>query len=509
MLVPERVLENFGLSARQARKQTWSTRALRGIGALTYRHAKLILALLVVVVAVAIWGITRIQINDNYARRFVKGHPIRDADIALNKHFSGTYTAYLILEGRKSARPTTEDIAKIKHDLVQYAQQVANEYTEAPRLAQQICHTFPRLAEQSDTFEGFLGAAIQSMEAHSADASDDEFYAWQELQSFFGLEVEKLKTFKRPEVLEYLAGLQAHMEQTGLIGRSQSAADVVRKVNQELIDGQPRNFRIPATVQGVAECYMQFQQSHRPHELWHLVTPDYQRANVWIQFANGDSRSTEAAVRALDAYLSTHAPPVPLDHRWAGLHYINLVLEGRLVWGFLRSLVGSFLIVFVMMTVLFRSPLWGLLCMAPLTITLVAIYGTTGLIGKDYDLPIAVLSALSIGMAVDFAIHFLQRGRMTYRKTGSWQATIPKMFGEPARAISRNVLVIAIGFLPLLTAPLVPYKTTGLMLFAILTSSGIVTLLALPAVLTVAEKTFFGKITKRDSQSAETVEAVA
>ena len=31
-----------------------------------------------------------------------------------------------------------------------------------------------------------------------------------------------------------------------------------------------------------------------------------------------------------------------------------------------------------------------------------------------------------------------------------WEATAPKVFGEPARAIARNIIVIAAGFLPLL-----------------------------------------------------------
>ena len=67
------------------------------------------------------------------------------------------------------------------------------------------------------------------------------------------------------------------------------------------------------------------------------------------------------------------------------------------------------------------------------------------------------------------------------------------MFGEPARAISRNVMVIALGFLPLMLARLVPYKITGLMLFGILSISGVVTLLALPSQwrLAAGESSFF------------------
>jgi hypothetical protein len=52
-------------------------------------------------------------------------------------------------------------------------------------------------------------------------------------------------------------------------------------------------------------------------------------------------------------------------------------------------------------------------------------------------------------------------------------------------------LVIAIGFLPLLAAPLIPYKTVGIFLCAIMALSGAVTLLALPSILKLAEKALF------------------
>ncbi|MDY6950373.1 MAG: efflux RND transporter permease subunit [Thermodesulfobacteriota bacterium] len=493
MMIPKEKLKDFGLAVHQQDRQGRLTRMLQAMGSLTYDHAKAVLALAAVLVALSLWGITQIQINDNYAKRFAKSHPIRKADTALNKHFAGTYTAYLILEGKKDEKPTQRQVQRITEDLIRFAQEIHGDYESAPRLANLLSEELLFFANKSKSLEAFLHAAVAYIQKISSESSDKDFYAWQELENFFGLEIEGLKVFKRPEILEYMADLQAHLEKSGLIGKSTSVADVVRKVNQELIDGKPQNFRIPSKLQGVAECYMQYQQSHRPHDLWHLVTPDYMQANIWMQFPSGDSKNTRAAVKAVDQYFKNHRPPHELAYRWAGLHYINLVLEAKLVWGFLKSFVGSFLVVFVMMSFLFRSALWGLLCMVPLTITLVAIYGITGLIGKDYDLPIAVLSALSIGMAVDFAIHFIERSRRAYGEKGSWKAIVPKIFGEPARAISRNVLVIAIGFLPLLVASLVPYKTTGIMLFAILSVSGLITLLVLPAILTLMERRFFKK----------------
>ena len=65
------------------------------------------------------------------------------------------------------------------------------------------------------------------------------------------------------------------------------------------------------------------------------------------------------------------------------------------------------------------------------------------------------------------------------------------MFGEPARAIFRNVIVIAVGFTPLLFAPLRPYITVGFFLAAILFVSGTGTLILLPALVKSARKLLF------------------
>ncbi len=71
---------------------------LQVVGKITFQRTKMLLCLFTLLVGVGVWGITKIQINDNYAKRFIKSHPVRKADVALNKHFAGTYTAYLVLE---------------------------------------------------------------------------------------------------------------------------------------------------------------------------------------------------------------------------------------------------------------------------------------------------------------------------------------------------------------------------------------------------------------------------
>lgn len=222
-----------------------------------------------------------------------------------------------------------------------------------------------------------------------------------------------------------------------------------------------------------------------------MVTPDYGQTAVWLQLTSGDNQDMERVIEATDAWLTRNPPPANVSVEWAGKTYINRVWQQEMVAGMLKSLLSAFLVVFVMMAFLFRSVRFGLLAMLPLSTTILGVYGLIGWIGKDYDMPIAVLSSLTLGLSVDFAIHFIQRMRSLYADLGSFAAAAQAIFEEPARAISRNAIVIALGFTPLFLAPLVPYITVGAFMASIMAISGVATLVLLPGVLAVGRRWFF------------------
>jgi len=316
--------------------------------------------------------------------------------------------------------------------------------------------------------------------------------------------------FKKPEMLRYLEQLQQHLADSLVVGKTSSAVDSLKKASYELNFLAPpgglseterdayaernQTFNsIPSTAAAIGQVFVQLEGMKKKDSLFHLVTRDYQEANVWVQLTSGDNQDMAIVVADLEDYLENHPPPTSLKVEWAGLTYLNVVWQDQMVKGMMTSLISSFVVVLVMMIMLFRSPLFGLLAMIPLTITIMVSYGIIGLIGKDYDMPVAVLSALTLGLSVDFAIHFLQRARELQEQTGSWESAAKKMFMEPAMAISRNAIIIAIGFTPLLLAPLVPYQTVGFFLATIMAVSWLATLFILPALLTPLQKYAFNK----------------
>ncbi len=492
MLMKEESLKKFGLAGKlkgDHQHRPFLSSQLDWLAGFTYRRTKLILVFSMAILVIAGYGISKIRINDNPVKWFKKSHPIRVADRVLNKHFGGTYEAYLILEGEETDLDLAELSGQIKNDLsaMPIDGLAGEKLFEAEIIVDQT-------AAKSKTVAGFI-EQLSNIWAEKMDEVDDEAYDfWAD-----GLDrIDRIKNrdqvFKKPEVLRYVAKLQRHLLQSGVVGKSNSITDVVKKVYQELYEADPKYFRVPDTTNAVAQTLILFQNSHKPDDLWHLVTPDYKKANIWVQLKNGDNQDMEEVIRSVDQFFIDNPPPVSLKYQWAGMTYLNVVWQSKMVFGMLKSFLSSFVVVFLMMTLLFRSPLWGLLAMVPLSVTIAAIYGVIGIVGKDYDMPVAILSSLSLGLAVDFAIHFLERARMAFKKAGSWKEAIGEMFSEPARAISRNVIVISIGFTPLLAAPLLPYRTVGIFLAAIMAISGVATMFILPALINLLSRRLFKKL---------------
>ena len=485
MMIPEESLKNFGVAKNDdGNHPSFMGRVLRGQGHFIYNYPKLIIIVALLVTAYAFTGIMKIQVNDNPVKWFEKNHKIRVADRVLNSHFQGTYEAFLILEADIQELSTLDAQEKLSSMLKATAMDSSSKRVVAKALA-----IINRTTSAPDLDTMLRTVENDFMEAQ--DQADDLTYdAWNDALALLDTFEHRNQVFKQPDVLRYIEGLQKHLLEKGVVGKTNSVTDMVKKIHTELF-GDPAKFTVPDTINGVAQCLISFQNSHKPDDLYHMVTPNFQKANIWVQLRNGDNKVMEALIREVEIYLQGHPAPVTLKHEWAGLTYLNVVWQDKMVSGMRDSFLSSFVVVLIMMIILFRSPTWGLLAMIPLSMTIAWIYGFIGLIGKDYDMPVAVLSSLTLGLAVDFAIHFLERARSSVKETGSWKRGIATMFEEPARAISRNIIVIAVGFTPLLLAPLVPYQTVGIFLASIMVLSGIATMFILPAILTVIQKWLF------------------
>jgi predicted RND superfamily exporter protein len=294
---------------------------------------------------------------------------------------------------------------------------------------------------------------------------------------------------KDPALMAYVDGLGRHLEAQPQVGKVTSIADVVRRTNYVLHGADPAYDVVPDSREAIGQYLFLVQSSGDPNELDNLIDYEARAANLWVQMKSGDNRVMEAVTASLGPIAA--AAPAGLTLQWSGLTYINKVWQDLMVLGMLRAILGSFLVVLLLMVFLFRSIPLGLVSMIPLSVAILFSYALVGFIGKDYDMPIAVCSSLSLGLAIDFAIHFVHRFRERVAETGNLERANRAVFGLPARAIARNALVIIVGFSPLAVSSLTPYVTVGVFFATLMAFSAAASLVLLPAIMSVAGRWFF------------------
>ena len=285
-----------------------------------------------------------------------------------------------------------------------------------------------------------------------------------------------------PEVVASVAALQDHWKTIDAVGQTTSYVDVV-KGNTSSSGTDPED-------QNAIEQSLQSAIGSRSGALvGGLITNDYRKANVQLLMQDGDNQTMQEIVDGTAEHLKEHPLPQGVNAEWAGETYLNLVWQDKMASGMLKAFISTFGVVLVLVILLFRSLRWGLVTMLPMSATLLLVYGALGFAGKDYDMPLAVLSILVLGISIDFAIHFLQRYREQMKEvlTTSRRA-LSRVFEEPARAITRNALIVALGFIPMVFSSLVPYLVVGVLMASIMVLSWLASLLLLPAVITVFQK---------------------
>jgi predicted RND superfamily exporter protein len=297
---------------------------------------------------------------------------------------------------------------------------------------------------------------------------------------------------KEPAVLRGLEDLQRFLESKRLVGSTLSVADYVKRVNRVLHNDDSRFDAIPDSSQEIAQYLLLLNMGVQPRDLNSVVDYPYQKANVMVQLRSWDAVDAKALLREAQDYMATHAIP-GVEIKPAGIAYFNMVWNDEVLNGMLEGFIASCILVFFLLALDYRSWKWGVVSFVPLLFTVILIYGFVGFVGKDFDMPISVLSTLSLGLAVDFAIHFVSRFQQRYRETRDLMGALQWTVARPGKGILRNALLFAAGFAVMIFAQLTPYITVGVFMIAIMLLSAVATIILLPAVISLAPGWLLGK----------------
>ena len=155
----------------------------------------------------------------------------------------------------------------------------------------------------------------------------------------------------------------------------------------------------------------------------------------------------------------------------------------KLTEGAIESIILCLIIVSVILVLILRSMPMALVAIIPIFFCLLIDFGLLGFLGIPLNIATAMVASISIGIGVDFSIHFITWYRKELRIDGNLVNAIERSIVNKGRAILYNLFVIVGGFLVLVASRLIPLKQFGLLTALCMTVAAAGALLIVPAIL--------------------------
>ncbi len=171
----------------------------------------------------------------------------------------------------------------------------------------------------------------------------------------------------------------------------------------------------------------------------------------------------------------------------ATMQYVlsNLVTRSQYI-----SLTAALLVVWIIVTAMFRSPLAGLLGLIPVFFALAGIFLFMILFQFNLDIITSILASLAIGIGVDYSIHIMNAYKRNIDKSDA--GCLNAVYRTTGKAVFINAVSVAVGFLSLMISQFVPIRQMGILFAVSMIFACLASLIVLPIILNKLKPKFLG-----------------
>jgi hypothetical protein len=148
------------------------------------------------------------------------------------------------------------------------------------------------------------------------------------------------------------------------------------------------------------------------------------------------------------------------------------------------------------MVFLLHSFTGALIGLVPIVFTLFVVFGLMGFTGIPLDIATVLTGGITIGVGIDYSIHFVNRFREEFKKDKTELEALDKTLETTGKAILINVMAIMLGFLVLVFGNLVPLQRGGILMAISMISSGFAAIILLPAIILMTKAGFIGDFSR-------------
>jgi len=208
---------------------------------------------------------------------------------------------------------------------------------------------------------------------------------------------------------------------------------------------------------------------------------------VMIQFRATGSKEIQDVIAIINEYTAVNFPPNVRVLIGGGatqeIAITELIFNSQLI-----SIFISVFMVFLIVAFSHKSPVAGFIAAAPLALAILCNFAVMGFLGIKLTLGTALISSLAVGIGIDYTIHFIEFFKREYQTGGS--DFIHRTYIGCGKAIIINALSVGAGFGVLAFSQFKIIAELGTLIALSMLITALVSLTVIPALLTVIKPRF-------------------
>lgn len=547
----------------------------------------------VLITAAALWGASKLIVDNELIAYFKRGTEIRIADEFLRENFGGTRTFHIEVTGEEAGDLTSPEILKSMDDLGTYLEstypgKVARvlSYTDFIKRMNQVMHvgepapwgyvsgesygssakSAGRGSETTGAGTGgsrdsrSYGAGDSSQEGSSdgppsffdetsslpaakfwqigqeGDSSGDSGFSEGFGSGDFGSSFEESGEGEESGVgTEEPSGAEG--QETGAGSRADggteaatafsyadfarmlnrayrradrldlTAGDLVDLVNREVNHEGAAFYEIPynpefypaETREELANLISQYLLVYSGSlEEWSNDALEPSKARMMVQLGTTGNIFTEEVLEAIDGYVEAEFPD-GYSVRSAGVAIVEKAITRLISNAQIYSIAVSLVLVFLIVSMVYRSPVAGVYGIIPLGFAILVNFGLMGFTGIKLDVSTAMVASIAIGIGIDYTIHFLSAYHRERSRTDNLREVEKAVLRTTGKAIIFNAVSVAAGFAVLLLSNFYPLMYMGMLIAITMFTSSIAAMTVLPVLLDIFNPRFIRKEIRKEA----------
>ncbi len=292
---------------------------------------------------------------------------------------------------------------------------------------------------------------------------------------------------KDPRILKKIDTLEREIGDFPEVGNTSSVGRVVRMMSRALNDeGDEEYDKIPNTRNAVAQYFELYSMSGDPDDFEKMVDFPYENALITARI---NTTSTPKIKEIKDRIQEMVKDDQDIS-QVGGFVMILSDIARLVVNGQLLSLGLAIVVIGLLLMVLFRSVVAGLISSIPLGLSVLVLFSLMGIFSIELNMATAMLSAIMIGVGVDYTIHFLWRYRTERQNGREPRDAVQKTLTTTGRGIVFNAFSVIVGFLVLYTSSFMPVRFFGFLVVVSIFSCLVGALVFIPALCLVFKPKF-------------------